>query len=136
MTNTEKQLKIFARCIECESEFTEEQIANHKCCPNCKTTSIPYDLERDVYIKVNISELSILFHWADNYARNCDNKNLDNPNYKSLKNTINLFAARFKRQFPDKYKNSVLTWDDEMKELKNSNIAKDFSLYIGGKEQI
>ncbi len=60
---------IVARCVQCDTEFTEEQLQGHSVCPACGTKSLPCDPAKDVQLKINTHELRILTIWADNWAQ-------------------------------------------------------------------
>lgn len=60
---------IVARCVQCDTDFTEEQLQGQSACPACGTKSLPCDPTKDVQIKINTHELRILTIWADNWAR-------------------------------------------------------------------
>lgn len=131
-----------ARCVKCNSEFTEkelEQAPDQGCCPNCKSKGVPCDPKADVTIKINVHELRILGIWAENWAVQCDNKELDNAYHESLKDTIKAICDRIYLQIPDNLK-KPLTLRAEIKELseyvKTKNIAKDVTLYRDGREEI
>lgn len=127
---------IIAHCLKCESEFTEEQIRGFNCCPNCKTRNLPADPKNDINIKINTQELRILCMWAENYAIQTDDKNLDNPLYESLRDSVQRIVDRIRKQFPPELKKIPLTWKDEMKGIEDSGLCKSVQLFIGGKEQI
>jgi len=60
------------RCTHCYAEFTESELRDATCCPNCQTTGLPCAIAEDVTIKINWHELRILGIWADNWAQRPD----------------------------------------------------------------
>lgn len=60
---------IIARCLECDGEFSEEDIAGKTACPKCAAQVPPVDPKNDVTVKLNWHELRILGCFADNWAR-------------------------------------------------------------------
>lgn len=128
------QNQIAAICIKCDAAFTLEQIKGYNFCPNCKTKTLPKSPKEDVNININLYELKILCMWAENYSIEIDNKNLDNPNYELLRDTILKISSRIKKQLPPEFKNYCLTWKDEMGEFEKAGINAE--LYRDGKEII
>lgn len=121
------------RCTQCRTEFTKEEMEGANCCPACKTTSVPMSIDEDVTIKINIHELRILGIWAENHAVAVDNKNLDNPAHKSLKETVNLIAELIERQLTGSH---PLTLSRELKSIQGSGQCGQVDLYRDGREEI
>lgn len=107
------------RCIHCGKEFTDEETKFVNSCPSCNTKSLPCAINDDVDIKINWHELHILVVWAENWARQLDEKhpvtNTDEP-FNHLY-TIMTIAERLQRQFPDK---NALTLFSEIREVRES----------------
>jgi hypothetical protein len=128
------------RCVRCAAEFSDEELnppgcAPASCCPNCGTKSTPCLLANDVTIKINTHELRILGIWAENHAVTVDNRNLDNAQHESMKETVNLIAERIRAQLP---KRDPLTLSQEVKELQNHAVTSggDVTLIRDGREEI
>lgn len=90
-------------------------------------------IAEDVTIKINIHELRILGIWAENHAVTVDNKNLDNPAHKSLKETVNLIAELIERQLPGSH---PLTLSRELKGIQASGQCGQIDLYRDGREEV
>jgi hypothetical protein len=100
--------EIVARCVQCESEFTEEQLKGASGCPVCGTRSLPCDPAKDVTIKINTHELRVLTIWADNWAQaNCDAQG---------KKTLSCILQRLSKQLPG----TSLTMGMEIAELQDA----------------
>jgi predicted nucleic acid-binding Zn-ribbon protein len=100
---------IVARCVQCDSEFTEEQLEGATGCPTCGTTSLPCDPKKDVTIKINTHELRILTIWADNWSRTPDMT-------ANSRKTLNCILQRLSAQLPD----VSLTLGAEIKDLQDA----------------
>jgi hypothetical protein len=103
------------RCTTCYSEFTDEQLVEHKCCPNCKTTSLPMAISQDVTLKINWHELRILTIWAANWAEGLPNES---------RNTFNAIIKRLEAQAPEKA--APLTLFGEIQELRAAGHRVDY----------
>lgn len=99
---------IAARCVQCDSEFTEEQLVGVSGCPKCGTPSLPCDPKKDVEIKINTHELRILTMWADNWAQ----AQVDAQGKK----TLSCILQRLSKQLPD----TILTLSGEVKSLQDA----------------
>lgn len=111
------------RCIICNSEFDEVDLEGSSCCPKCGTDSIPASITEDVNIKINWHELRILSIWAENWARQCDKKALEEGKPRKMLLCIMSIAERLQRQHADK---TPLTLFSEIRELrKEFNIETD-----------
>lgn len=67
-------MTIVARCVQCDGEFTDEQLvaatrAGKRGCPACGTESLPVDPKNDITIKINTHELRVLTMWAEWWAQ-------------------------------------------------------------------
>lgn len=98
---------IVARCVQCDSEFTEEQLVGVSGCPTCGTHSLPCDPKKDVEIKINTHELRVLTIWADNWAQH----NVDAQGKK----TLSCILQRLSKQLPD----TIFTLSGEVKSLQD-----------------
>ena len=79
------------RCVQCSSEFSDEEIKGKNACPSCSETGIPMLIAQDIQVQINWHELRILSMWAENWERTMD---------KSRKpRTIAAITARLERQF-------------------------------------
>lgn len=111
---------VVARCIQCDGEFTEEQITGENSCPDCGTKSIPCDPKNDTTLKINTHELRILTIWADNWAQErCDAQG---------KKTLSCILQRLSQQLPD----TALTMAGEIRDLQNAGY--DAQLVTGSGE--
>jgi hypothetical protein len=108
---------IAARCIDCEGEFTEEQIAGASACPGCGSVGIPCDPANDVQVTVNWHELRILGIWAENWAL----KHRDSD--PRMCSTIKTITRRLEGQHP---KRTPLTLTGEIAEIPGAE------LHVGG----
>lgn len=59
---------IVARCVQCDAEFTEEQLVGARGCPACGTESLPCDPKNDITIRINTHELRVLTMWPSWWA--------------------------------------------------------------------
>lgn len=99
---------IVARCVQCDSEFTEEQLLDQLACPACGTKSIPCDPSKDVQIKINTHELRILTIWADNWAQRAVDA--------QGKKTLHCILERLAKQLPS----TPLTMGMEIADLQDA----------------
>lgn len=129
-----KKEPIVARCLACNAEFTEKQIAKAVACPACGSKSTPCSPQEDVTIKINVHELRILGIWAENYAALKDNEQLDNPQWESMVKTVNIICDRILDQFPEERKTS-LTLTAEVRQV-NKVLDCGATLIRFGKEEI
>lgn len=60
--------ELTVRCTLCGAEFTDEQIRDATCCPNCRHTGVPMAIADDVQVRINWHELRILVMWAHWWA--------------------------------------------------------------------
>jgi hypothetical protein len=103
------------RCTICGTEFLDYELPEGTCeCPNCGTKSLPCDIKDDVSIKINWHELRILTIWAENWARQIDEKK---PADEKRLLSIMTIAQRLEKQFPDK---TPLTLFREIRELRKN----------------
>ncbi len=123
-----------ARCVMCTTSFTEAEIANKSCCPNCLHRGVPMDPTKDVTITVNVHELRILGIWAENYAVSCDNHHLDDAGYEPLKDTIKAITDRLRAQLRELGKDAPLTLSAEFKQIEQEYPSAEF--YRDGKEEV
>lgn len=116
-------MKAEIRCTLCGAEFTNKEITDDtNKCPKCGTESTPCAISEDVEIKINWHELRVLTIWAENWAKYCDQKELDEEKEKMLL-FIMTISQRLQKQFPDK---TPLTLFGEIKDLrKNFDIETD-----------
>ena len=127
----ENKDKIVAICLQCDGEFTEQQVKGKVCCPNCKSTSIPINPENDVTIKINTHELRILGIWAENYASSVDSKS---DGSEKIVPTVQKIAQKIESQLPPN-KWVPLTLMRELIDLKEHLKFKgDISLIRDDKE--
>lgn len=109
------------RCTDCGSEFSENEVDGHNCCPSCGSKGVPMRISDDVNIKINWHELRILGIWAENWAKQCDKENPEKE--KSMLYTVLCIAERLQRQFPKK---APITLFSEIRGLrKEYNIKSD-----------
>ena len=73
-------------------------------CPQCGSDGIPSSYENQVTVSVNVQELRVLCHWAENYAIKI-----------GAADVIYSIALRLRKQLP---KDTPLTMADEFQELK------------------
>lgn len=99
---------IVARCVQCDSEFTEEQLQGVSGCPTCGTRSLPCDPKKDVEIRINTHELRVLTMWADFWAQS----KVDAQGQK----TLSCILQRLSKQLPD----TILTLSGEVKDLQDA----------------
>jgi predicted nucleic acid-binding Zn-ribbon protein len=109
----EELMSIFARCVLCNKEFTEKEIENSTCCPNCGCKGIPVAPENDVNVKINWHELRILVIWAENWAHQIAKS--DPEKYDYAPESIYAIAHRLEKQHPKK---GSLSLAGEIKELR------------------
>jgi hypothetical protein len=130
------------RCTKCRTEFSNAELGEVACCPNCQTKSVPMTIRQDVEVRVNVHELRILCIWAENHAIACDQKHLDDPGYESMKLTVNQIAIFLEKQIEEKLGEYVpLTLTHELQELpsalKKLGITHGpIQLFRGGKEEL
>lgn len=122
------------RCSKCDAEFTEAETAGATGCPKCGTTSLPYDTDNDVTIKINTSALRILGIWAENYAVSVDNRHLDEAHREPLKDAVTKILAGLHKQLVALGKDVPLSMSDEMGEIRKA--GHDATLYRDGKEEV
>lgn len=101
-------MSVVARCVQCDSEFTEEQLQGQQACPTCGTTSLPCDPAKDVTIKINTHELRILTIWADNW--------IQAHGEPQSKKTLSCIIQRLAAQLPK----TPLTLASEIKDLQDA----------------
>lgn len=120
-------------CTRCNKGFTEEEATGAQACPGCGTKSLPMAGDAFVNIRINVHELRILGIWAENWAVEADNKQLDNASHESLKETVNIICDRIRAQLPAKL-NQPLTLSAEIKELEAQ--FPGTQLFRDGREEI
>ncbi len=103
--------KIIAICVDCRSEFTQEQIEGASKCPSCKSSCMPMSPDGDVEIKINWFELRVLFMWAERHASTLDHGE-EEPSFLSTLYTI---AKCIQEQHPTK---GPVTLSGEVADLK------------------
>lgn len=96
------------RCIQCDGEFSEEELKQVTCCPKCRTRSIPCDISRDLFVPANWQELRILCMWATNWADKLDDQ---------AKSTMAAIVRRLETQRKDP-RWPALTLLGELRDLK------------------
>lgn len=122
-TSSSDPYAFVARCVLCNNSFSQEQLAGATACPVCGTKGVPMLPTQDVNIKINIHELRILCIWAENYARDVDQKNHETPGHEPLKDTVLAISGRLYEQLPIHAKR-VLTLGEEILELaKKHNVT-------------
>ncbi len=108
--------KKYIRCLHCSTEYSRKESEGISSCAKCGSKSVPCLIDDDVNIRINWHELRILTIWAENWARQIDDKEEDNGKDKLLL-TIMTIAERLQNQFPTRI---PLTMFSEMRELRNS----------------
>jgi len=96
------------RCVDCGSEFTDEEIRDIQSCPTCSSDAIPCAIKNDVTIRINLHELRILTIWASNWAAK-----LKTP---SPSRTMVSILSRLRKQLPE---GTCLTIMDELNTLQD-----------------
>ena len=124
------------RCVRCNAEFSDAETVGACACPKCGSKGVPMRISHDVTIKVNVHELRILGIWAENHAADMDNRNLDNPSYESMKETVNLICDRIQAQLKEQGKEMPLTLTRELQEIKKAYPKSDVQFHRGGHEEI
>jgi predicted nucleic acid-binding Zn-ribbon protein len=123
-----------ARCTRCNKSFTKEDLVGASGCPACGTRNLPMSPDQDVTININVHELRILGIWAENHAVGEDNRHLDDPNWESMKESVNIIAERIEDQLRAIGKHAPLTLSREVKELQKQ--FGNAELYRDGREEI
>jgi predicted nucleic acid-binding Zn-ribbon protein len=123
-----------ARCIRCNKTFTEEELVGATCCPGCGTKDIPCDPKKDAKIVINVQDLRILGIWAENYAVTVDNKELDNPNHRSLKELVNIITDRIEAQLKEQGLATPLTLSKEFSQVKQQFPGSQ--MFRDGREEV
>lgn len=113
------------RCTRCYSEFTDEEIKDVTCCPNCGSTGSPCDIKHDVNIKINWHELQILCNWATFWSNQKDFK-------EDSKKTLKEIIKRLEDQNPGGL--GPLTLAGEVRELQDKYPSA--TLVCGGKVEV
>jgi DNA-directed RNA polymerase subunit RPC12/RpoP len=104
----EEERVVVARCVQCDGEFTEQQLEGQSACPDCGTRAIPCDPKKDTTIKINTHELRILTIWADNWAQaHCDAQG---------KKTLSCILQRLSQQLPG----TAFTLGGEIRDLQDA----------------
>lgn len=116
------------RCVRCESEFTDEELAGVTDCPTCGTTSIPCAIAEDVAIRINWHELRILTIFADNWAGVCE----DRDPGKDTRVTVRAIVRRLEAQYRDRTPLSIL---GELKRAQEHGIVGDAELISASGER-
>ncbi len=114
---------IVARCVQCDSEFTEEQLEGVSGCPTCGTRSLPCDPKKDVEIKINTHELRVLTMWADFWAQ----ANVDAEGKK----TLSCILQRLAQQLPD----TIFTLGGEIRDLQDAGYDAQL-VTVGGEIKV
>jgi predicted nucleic acid-binding Zn-ribbon protein len=105
--------EIYARCVLCNQGFTEAELNNATCCPNCGCKGIPASPKDDITVNINWHELRTLVVWAENWAHKI---NEDDPEKHSYcPDLIYAIAHRLEKQHPKK---GALSLAGEIKELR------------------
>ncbi len=125
-----------ARCVRCNTSFTEADIQGAWGCPRCGSRGVPCDPSMDVSITINTHELRILGIWAENYARRCDDDHLDDVKHESMKETVNAIMGRVESQLAALDKHTPLTMSAELKQLREAFPQSDITVYRDGKEDV
>lgn len=96
--------------MQCDAEFTYEQLEGATGCPTCGTQSLPMKTSNDVQLKINTHELRILTIWASNWAEEkCEPRQ---------QKTLHCILQRISKQLPHVH----LSFASEVKELQNSGV--------------
>lgn len=90
--------KIVARCVICNSEFTEAQTAGHNGCPKCGDKGLPSSPDQDVTVKINWHELRILCIWAEFWANRISKEEAESG--RDPIKTVWAIAGRLQDQYP------------------------------------
>lgn len=99
----------YARCVDCRSEFTKEEIETANACPRCGTKGLPALIANDLTVPINLHELRILTIWASNWARGIKDDN------GGAQKTIRAICTALKKHLPE---GTCLTMEDEMAALQ------------------
>jgi hypothetical protein len=110
------------RCVACDAEFSDEEIATAGCCPSCKTTSLPMAISQDTTIEINWHSLRILTIWASNWAA----EKCDKSAQKAVANIIKKLQPQRKDDWP------ALTLIGEIQEIPET--LKKLGIDFGGIE--
>jgi hypothetical protein len=94
-------------CVHCGVRLKDEEVKGWGC-PKCGYQGLPCDPAKDVTVEVNWHELRILVIWAENFARQMEDKSANSSK------TVYAIAGRLRRQYPDF---EPLTLSEEIAEL-------------------
>ncbi len=125
-----------ARCVQCNTSFTAEQIVGVFGCPSCGSKGVPMDPKQDVTVAINVHELRILGIWAEHYASDVDHKHLDDVSHEPLRPTVAAICARLEGQLRAVGQWMPLTMAAELKQLREAFPESDVTMYRNGHEEV
>lgn len=110
------------RCTTCRAEFDQSETEGASACPRCGSTGVPMWVSDDVTIKINLHELRILSIWADNWAREkCD---------QDVQEMLDAVLRALGRQLPG----VSLTMEAEFQRLADA-LGSDVEVVSGGQRK-
>lgn len=113
------------RCIKCYSEFADDEVQGHVCCPNCQSPGIPASISEDFDMRMNWQELRILANWAMNYA--IGQPNFPTDSIDALRNMIRRWEQKYRKEdWP------ALTLAGEVAEIPGAKLIRDGKVEVEG----